>query len=86
LTTATNLPPSADDATERQEAPLFPFGPAQVIPESVEVKMPLPLPLATAAKWLPSADDATEYQLTLVGASLNVHKDLAKLEKFPSAD
>src|SRR6185503_5045185 len=54
LTTATNLPPSAEVATELQFATVTLFD-TQVFPASIEIKM---APPPTATKWQPSAEEA----------------------------
>ena len=65
--TATNVFPSADEATEPQdiEGRLFE---THVVPELVEVKTPF----AAASNLHPSADEATEDQSSLV-AAVGVH-------------
>src|SRR5208282_417870 len=83
LTAAGNLLPSADEAAAYQLALLSPpKGPDQVSPESIEVKIPPPVLLATATSRLPSADEAMARQLS-GDALLGVQGDLVKLEKFP---
>src|ERR1700684_4283346 len=69
-TAAISLLPSAEEAIEDQPRWIIPCGPGgtmfviQVAPKSDEVKI-FVLPLATAANFVPSADKATENQLTL---------------------